>query len=89
MNSETRKVVFKKGEFHDFEFVVESFCEDRPIDEFLTLPACYVKSDSIEYWAETYRWTGETDDKNRFVYRHVESKFVRLQKKYRPAEVAQ
>lgn len=83
MNSETKKVIFQKGEFHGFEFIVESFFDDRPIDEFLTLPACYVESDSIEYWAETYQWTGDTDEQGRFVYKHFGSKFVRSQKKYR------
>ena len=89
MTNETRKLIFQKGEFHDFEHSVESFQDGDPVDEILTLPACYVESDLIEYWAETYRWTGKIDDQDRLVYRHMDSKFVRSQKKHKPTEAAQ
>ena len=81
MTEENRKVIFQKGEFHDFEHTVVSFYDDAPIDEFITLPACWIDGDKIEYWAETYRWMGTQDDQGRFIYRHASSKFVRSQKR--------
>ncbi len=81
MDDENKKVIFEKGEFHDFEHTVTSFDGEKPIDEFITLPACWIKGDTIEYWAETYRWIGTQDDQGRFVYRHMSSEFVRSQKR--------
>jgi hypothetical protein len=81
------KVIFQKGDFHDFEYTVTSFDGDRPIDEFIALPCCNSAGDTIEYWEETYRWLGTEDDEGRLIYRHFSSKFVRSkQKGYQPPQ---
>jgi hypothetical protein len=80
-DGKTKRAIFQRGEFHDWEYAITVFDDDDLHRKFITLPAIYVTSTVAVYWAVTYRWTGLQDEKGRFVFTHFASRYLKTQKR--------
>jgi hypothetical protein len=87
------RTIFQGGEFHGWEYAITVFDDGNLSRKFITLPAIYLTKTAVVYRAVTYRWTGERDEKGRFIFSFFTSKYLKtsereyLPKRYENAEL--